>query len=262
MINTKQFSQLACLSILAMTLLFSCNSTKQAVDKTVGDGHNSQNALDWAGTYAAMLPCADCEGIQTSIKLNQDQTFSIRSRYEGSASAAIVKTGKFTWDKTGSKITLNIPGEDNLVYQVKENALQQLDKTGKRIEGQWADRYSLPKQIENDIREKYWKLTELMGQPIHFTGSKEPHMILKMTDSTVQGFAGCNGFRGKYEFKGRLQIHFSQILSTKMACPDLKIEQEFMKALGTADNYSQRGDTLYLNKARMAPLAKFEAVYM
>ena len=33
------------------------------------DEHNAQNSLDWAGTYEATLPCADCPGIKTTVVL-------------------------------------------------------------------------------------------------------------------------------------------------------------------------------------------------
>ncbi len=46
--------------------------------------------------------------------------------------------------------------------------------------------------------------------------------------------------------------------STLMACPDMELEREFMKVLYTADNYNFDGKTIVLNKARMAPLARFE----
>jgi heat shock protein HslJ len=45
-----------------------------------------------------------------------------------------------------------------------------------------------------------------------------------------------------------------------MACEHMEIENGLNKALVTADNYSLNGDNLSLNKARMAPLARFKAV--
>jgi heat shock protein HslJ len=39
-------------------------------------------------------------------------------------------------------------------------------------------------------------------------------------------------------------------------------ETSFMEALQKADNYAIEGKILSLNKVRMAPLAKFEAVYL
>ena len=49
------------------------------------------------------------------------------------------------------------------------------------------------------------------------------------------------------------------VASTMMACPD-NIEDEFKKILYTTDNLSTDGQTLSLNKARMAPLARFVLV--
>jgi heat shock protein HslJ len=42
-----------------------------------------------------------------------------------------------------------------------------------------------------------------------------------------------------------------------MACPDMELQDRFMKALEMADNYTIAENVLSLNKARMAPLAKF-----
>ena len=52
------------------------------------------------------------------------------------------------------------------------------------------------------------------------------------------------------------------MISTKMACPRMEIEMEFLATLEKADNFNVTGDMLELNRARMAPLARFEAVYM
>jgi heat shock protein HslJ len=60
------------------------------------------------------------------------------------------------------------------------------------------------------------------------------------------------------------KIKFSKISATMMACMDASVretESQFFKVLEMADNYYVTGDTLQLNRARMAPLAKFEAVY-
>jgi hypothetical protein len=44
-----------------------------------------------------------------------------------------------------------------------------------------------------------------------------------------------------------------------MACPD-DLEQEFLQVISEADNLSTDGKYLSLNKARMAPLARFVVV--
>lgn len=118
---------------------------------------------------------------------------------------------------------------------------------------------ALPSQGNKDITGKTWKLTELNGKPIALKSQKNnPYFKLNMADMRYEGNAGCNGLGGTFEIKPDImRIKFNQGISTMMACEDLNIENQFTKALLTADNYSVNGNTLTLNKARMAPLAKF-----
>jgi uncharacterized lipoprotein NlpE involved in copper resistance len=110
-------------------------------------GDNSQNALDWPGTYFATLPCGHCEGIETWVTLNADGTFVLKTHHMGlNDDREEIYTGKFTWDDTGSIVTLNgliggAPGK----YKVGENRIWHLDRDGKQITGELADRYILEK---------------------------------------------------------------------------------------------------------------------
>ncbi len=52
-----------------------------AAQQPIVTGDNSQNSLDWNGTYEATLPCADCPGIKTILTLVADQTFTLSSTY-------------------------------------------------------------------------------------------------------------------------------------------------------------------------------------
>ncbi len=112
------------------------------------------------------------------------------------------------------------------------------------------------------VEETYWKLTELMGKPIVKSEgmTKDIHIILKKDGNRVQGFSGCNTILGQYELKEGNRIVFSGMASTMMACPDMSTEANFNKMLGAIDNYSINGKTMSLSKAKMAPMARFEAV--
>ena len=107
-------------------------------------GDTSENALDWNGTYTAVVPCADCPGIKTSLTLNTDKTFSMTEEYLDRNSKNQDK-GSFEWDKTGSIITLK--GKTaNYKYKVGENILIQLDRDGKEITGPNKDLYVFKKK--------------------------------------------------------------------------------------------------------------------
>lgn len=116
----------------------------------------------------------------------------------------------------------------------------------------------------DSLKEKYWKLIELNGQAVTADQDhlREPHIIFKNADNRVIGSGGCNNLTGTYELKGNNQVAISKIASTKMACAHMDTETQFFRVLEMTDNYYVRNDTLQLNKARMAPLAKFVAVYL
>ncbi|MBT1065215.1 META domain-containing protein [Bowmanella sp. Y26] len=102
-----------------------------------------------------------------------------------------------------------------------------------------------------------WQLTELAGQPVQT--EKAPYLDFS-EEGKVSGFAGCNRFFGQVEVEG-LSIHFGKLGATMMACPNMQLESQFMQVLEKADNYTMgSNDSLSLNKARMAPLARFERV--
>jgi heat shock protein HslJ len=117
---------------------------------------------------------------------------------------------------------------------------------------------------DQNITEKQWKLIELTGNkiPVKARQNSEAHFILKTGDNKVAGNGGCNSFSGTYELLEGNRIRFSKMISTMMACENMDTEYGLLKVFETADNYTLKGDTLSLNKARMTPLAKFEAVFM
>jgi uncharacterized lipoprotein NlpE involved in copper resistance len=106
--------------------------------------HTSQTSLDYYGMYLGTVPCADCEGIETTIILG-DTDYSVKTVYLGKDKTEYKETGTYSWDKSGQIITLegikNAPNK----YFVGENQLIQLDMNGDRITGELADKYILRK---------------------------------------------------------------------------------------------------------------------
>ncbi|MFY0685163.1 MAG: copper resistance protein NlpE N-terminal domain-containing protein [Balneola sp.] len=139
------------ISILLITLMVLFNGCKQ--EKTqekvpVIDSHTSQNSVDWAGTYSGMLPCADCNGIETTLELTSDNEFILRQRYEGKSDEVFEEKGMFEWNESGSEISLSIEDEEPKFHQYKvgENKLFKLDSEGNRIEGELSEFYILTKE--------------------------------------------------------------------------------------------------------------------
>lgn len=249
-----------CFMLAAVWLAgFACKTPASSTGTPTGD--NSMTSVDWDGVYTALLPCADCEGIETTLQLMKDKTYKLTRIYKGKSSEPITSSGTFTWDASGANIQLS--GEEPGKFKVGENQLMQLDQDGNRITGELADKYVLNKDMSG-ITEKYWKLVELNGQPVAKTDDmrKEPHMILHTAGKRINANGGCNSMMGSYELLPGNRIRFTKMAGTLMACPNMEIEDQLRKVLEMADNYNLDGDKLVLNKARMAPLARFEAVYL
>ena len=116
--------------------------------------------------------------------------------------------------------------------------------------------------VGNGIAGKKWKLIELMGKPVADSiNGREPFIMFKMEDSSYAANGGCNGLGGKFIIdEEKLRIQFKQGMSTMMACPDMTVEEGLKKVFSSADNYTVDDSLLSLNKARMAPLARFRAI--
>ena len=146
--NSRKF----CCVLGIACLLFCLNACSSRGDGSnenqVATVDNSNTSLDWQGTYSGVLPCADCEGIETKLSLNEDNTYEITWKYEGRNNEEYVCKGTFTWNSDGSMITLENLDTDKYptMYKVGENHLLQLDLKGNVISGENADNYRLNKE--------------------------------------------------------------------------------------------------------------------
>lgn len=218
----------------------------------------SENALDWAGVYIGVLPCASCPGIQTVIHLNSDLTYRLEATYIDQEGASMVKAGKFQWNEQGSAITLlgYEKGEGSNRFQVGENHLVQLDLEGNKVVGDLADHYVLSKGSE--LIERYWKLVEINGKEVTVSGmDREAHIVFKAFDNRFHGSTGCNSFFGQYEMKDGQQVAFSQAGSTRMMCPDMSVEDQMLKLFGQSFTYLLEGQKLMLKDASGQVVACF-----
>ncbi len=237
------------------------NSTQKT--EAIADSHHSaQTSLDWQGSYKGTLPCADCEGIETILTLTDNQSYELKTKYLGKTEDFFVQKGTFNWNELGNTIHLIGIEQAPNRYFVAENAVIQLDLNGERISGGLADTYRLQKMMPEHVLENTsWELIELMGKPIVLKEGEKPITLLfKADQQRVSGFSGCNSFMGTYELNHGFRIRFSQMASTMMACQDMEIERQVLDILDRTDNFMISDSVLSLNKARMAPLARFKAL--
>jgi len=109
--------------------------------------HPTATTLDWNGTYKGVLPCADCQGIETTLMLNKDSTYEITTKYlGGKKEVGVNEKGTFSWNAEGNTITLSNAKDRPAQYFVSENKVTQLDMQGNKITGDMAAKYVLTKQ--------------------------------------------------------------------------------------------------------------------
>ncbi len=117
--------------------------TKATTVVTPVPGAGARSSVQWAGTYAGTLPCADCPGISTSITLGLQGTYQMTETYIDRGQTATVK-GRYAWDPTGNYIRLDAAG-NQAWFKVLNGQLQRLDMTGQPIRGALAPAYILTK---------------------------------------------------------------------------------------------------------------------
>jgi copper homeostasis protein (lipoprotein) len=243
--------------------LSACSTlNKKAEEKlttTLSDSHTAQNSLDWEGRYKGILSCADCEGIETILTLEPKQTYVLTTRYLGTPSKQVdTLKGSFTWQNNNIMLSGISKNERPNQYKVEENQLRQLDRQGNMIVGNLSDHYILKRMGNNAVEDKKWQLIELFGREIE--GNPNQYFI-QFESATNQVFAraNCNSMSFGYEIEYPNKISFTQGISTLIACSETT-EDELIQALLKADNITYTDNTLSINKARMAPLARFSIV--
>lgn len=138
------------LLILLSLMLSGCVQKEQQVKTETSevptDSHTSQNSLDWSGSYTGVLPCASCEGIETTLVLNTDGSYALSLIYLVESEPNTLDTqGSFSWNEAGNTIALENEEAPNK-YFVGENYIAKLDSNGERITGDLADMYILKKE--------------------------------------------------------------------------------------------------------------------
>jgi copper homeostasis protein (lipoprotein) len=259
----KKFIILTIILSLAMAGCKTRQKSGQAESSNTPDmAHNSMNSLDWSGIYKGTLPCGDCEGIKTEIRLKDNLTYEMKTTYLGKNNAVFTSSGAFRWDDSGNRIILDVKDDtrESNFFQVGENILFKLDMDGKRIEGNLAENYTLKKTENNSIKGKHWRLVELQEKTIAIETRPgiEAFLILHEEENRITGNGGCNHFFGTYELFNENGIRISQIGATKMMCPDMEPETTFFRTLESVSSYTIQGETLLFYDSPASIAAKFE----
>ena len=88
-------------------------------------------------SWRGILPCADCEGFETSLFLEKDGTWVMNERYQGVREEPSSFASYGSWARTADKLVLTDSQGEKSYYRAKGDALEMLDREGNPIESQF-----------------------------------------------------------------------------------------------------------------------------
>lgn len=93
-----------------------------------------------------------------------------------------------------------------------------------------------------------WRVVELNGNKLDPDKSNQL-LVIDVARNHLSGNAGCNRMNGNIEYSEARKniIKFPQVATTRMACPELKGEQEFLEALNKVVRFEAEGDVKPVN---------------
>ncbi len=124
--------------------LMACHPQKQN-NQNIGNTDlqtTSPHASKILGTYSGTLPCADCEGIQYSLTLDEEAQYETSVIYLGKSDKIVTTRGVWSL-QNDTTLVLDTAGTEQDQFWVGQDQLVMLDKKGERIEGDLADQYIL-----------------------------------------------------------------------------------------------------------------------
>ncbi len=111
----------------------------------------------------------------------------------------------------------------------------------------------------SDIRSKKWHLTELNAKPID--GDANSYYIkFDSNNDQFSAKAGCNTLFGAFQLGETTKIAFSNVGATKMYCPNMEIENQFIQLLENTAQLKINQNTLIFSSSNSKPLASFRLV--
>jgi copper homeostasis protein (lipoprotein) len=123
---------LSAVAAFSLFALFGCNNRAEV--QTLQPTQTAE-LKPMQQSYKGLLPCADCEGIETSLFLEKDGTWVMNQRYHGATSPAVFASYG-SWARTADKLVLTESDGEKLYFRPKGDALEMLDREGNPIESQ------------------------------------------------------------------------------------------------------------------------------
>ena len=112
-------------------------------------------------------------------------------------------------------------------------------------------------QVENlPMENTKWNLTELQGESNDAFAEADTFWFA-LDGEGIVGVGACNNFFGGYQLEECGAFRTGGMGMTRMACPDMELEDAFVGIFETIDGYQIEGDVLSLMQGESV-VAKFK----
>ena len=223
--------------------------------------------------YNGVLPCASCEGIDTTItltassSLNTGGTYVLTETYLGEDDAIVRTSGEWyieTRDDARYLVLLNV-SEEVGAYEYRFESEDRIRFAG-------LDGSALASDLPYDLtrtqsaltavrgvldQEWAWTYTELKDGTRVEAPSGEEFILTLGSDGRYQSSTDCNAISGEFALEGEV-VSFGPALSTRMFCEG-SLETVYTNDLLLTNSYVINGPILRLNLDRDYGVMYFEA---
>ncbi|MCL2887765.1 MAG: copper resistance protein NlpE N-terminal domain-containing protein [Elusimicrobia bacterium] len=180
---------------------------------------------EYTGTFAGVVPCADCAGINTELTLNPDSTYQLRETYLKDAPQTFSSKGKWMQSDDQSVTLKDSKTKTKNYYAFNgKDELKKLDMQGKPIDSDF--NYTLKRKTQdfNFVQGKVWQLSQVQnaaGQ-ITFDSSKlnkeffNDIYTIQFDNGRASGKGSPNRYNAPYTLGGGNNMTFQPAAATLM----------------------------------------------
>lgn len=145
----KKFFYLSTMALCFMAMA-SCSSKTNTSGSTSSDStqvvdmHTAETSLDYYGEYKGTTPAADCPGIEHTLRLNKDHTFTLQMIYLERKDGEFNESGTFSVE--GNIATLTTKTGEESYYKIEEGRVVMLKADKQPVTGDLAEYYILKQE--------------------------------------------------------------------------------------------------------------------
>ena len=230
-------------------------SQKAGIDKKAKK-HSPAPGL--AGTYFGITNCANCDGIETTLILKEENKYILATKAAHKKEKADMAEGTF-YQKDGN-IFLNglLPGQAS-VYWIKNNVAKQLYMINGSLQGADWEHYSLFKIGTLPFKDKPLKVRMLNRDSVD-EGADPVFVTFMSKQPFVEVHQGCSVSFINYAIRNGVQFEAIPTLNNTglQKCPETELATRIVNLIFQADNIFIENGELSLRRGAGWPLIRFE----